>query len=64
MSAIGQPPLLTGKDIEYLSNKPNEKEVLFPQGVRFQVISLSPQPPATEAKDATKNKLWVTVKEV
>jgi hypothetical protein len=57
-------PILTGKDIEYLSNKPNEKEVLFPQGVRFEVVRYQPQPPNDSFRDDTKNKLWVVLKEI
>lgn len=57
-------PILTGRDIEYLSNKPNEKEVLFPQGVRFKVVRYQAQPPAEALKEPTKNKLWVVLKEI
>jgi hypothetical protein len=60
-----QQPLKTGRDIEYLSNKVNEREVLFPQGVRFRVVAADPQPPGGVTVDATtQNKLWVTVKEI
>lgn len=59
-----QQPVRTGRDIEYLSNKPNEKEVLFPQGVRFKVISVQPQPPGPAQRVTNVGKLWVVVQEV
>ncbi len=44
-------PILTGRDIEYLSNKPKEKEVLFPQGVRFQVVRVEEAQTAGSSPD-------------
>jgi hypothetical protein len=58
-------PLKTGRDIEYLSNKAGEKEVLFAQGSRFEITATDPQPPVGITANAnTSNKVWVTVKEV
>jgi hypothetical protein len=53
----------SGRDIEYVSNKPKEEEVLFPQGARFEVVKVEPQPPADLARDETKDKLWVYLRE-
>ena len=59
-----QQPLLSGKDVEFISGKPKEQEVLFPQGARFKVVSFQAQPPATAANTSTQNKLWVVLKEI
>jgi hypothetical protein len=46
--------ILTGRDIEFISDKPKEQEVLFPPGSRFIVNR-------TESKN---NKVWVYLTEI
>ena len=53
----------SGKEVEYVSNKPGEQEVLFPQGARFEVVGTSAQPPPEHAGTETNDKLWVFMRE-
>lgn len=50
----------TGHDIQFVSDKVNEEEVLFAPGSRLQVISVSPHNP----DDPGDKHIWVKLQEV
>jgi len=61
LAYVVQQPIRSGKEISLLSDKPQEGEVLFPQGVRFIVVHAG----RTRQDGSTMAgvEVWVTVKE-
>jgi hypothetical protein len=63
LAYVVEQPIKSGKDVSLLSDKPNEEEVLFPQGVRFKVVKASTAQPSALVGAFPGVKVWVRVTE-